>query len=86
MIKSQNHNYRIGSEPLNAIVTSLNLEIQFEYVEKICIFDQLEQLVKMSEKNEKFCKYFINSLQSLHSIKPLYNVIEEAANTGNINQ
>lgn len=62
MIKSQHQNYRIGSEPLHAIVTSLNLEIQFEYVEKICIFEQLEDLVKISEKNEKFYKYFTNSL------------------------
>ncbi|CAD8206345.1 unnamed protein product [Paramecium octaurelia] len=82
MIQSQPYQYRFGSEPLHSIVKSLNLPIQFEYVQEICIFEQLIKLVEISEKLENYSKYFTNSINKLEQLKPFYQTIQSSFHQG----
>ncbi|CAD8206062.1 unnamed protein product [Paramecium pentaurelia] len=82
MIQSQSYQYRYGSEPLHGIAKSLNLPIQFEYVQEICIFEQLIKLVQISEKLDNYSKYFTNSFNQLEQLKPFYQTISSSFNQG----
>ncbi|CAD8124392.1 unnamed protein product [Paramecium sonneborni] len=77
MIQSQSQQYRFGSEPINAIIKSLNLPFQIDYVQEICIFEQLIKLVQISEKLENYSKYFTNSFTQLETLKPFYLTISK---------